>query len=168
MEVNELPVYDKSDNPTGCCPRFHPEAWDDKEIQFDNKLFVRASTVSLFHIPLNMSSVFSRTWGAIEQAHADRGAFLVLTQDESPWHADHLFCVDREIPGADMVRLTGNYLTRVFEGPYSGVPEWCKQMAHVVEAKGKHLEKLYYFYTTCPKCAKAYGHNYVVGFAQVV
>ena len=25
----------------------------------------------------------------------------------------------------------------------------------------------YFYYTTCPKCAKKHGHNYVVGFAQV-
>ena len=24
----------------------------------------------------------------------------------------------------------------------------------------------YFFYTTCPKCAKAYGENYVVGVAE--
>ncbi len=27
--------------------------------------------------------------------------------------------------------------------------------------------ELYFFYTTCPKCAKAYGKHYVVLFAQV-
>jgi hypothetical protein len=29
------------------------------------------------------------------------------------------------------------------------------------------LKKLYFSYTTCPACAKAYGKNYVVLFAQV-
>lgn len=33
--------------------------------------------------------------------------------------------------------------------------------------KGRTLEKLYFGYTTCPKCAKAYGKNYVVLFAKV-
>lgn len=36
-----------------------------------------------------------------------------------------------------------------------------------VAAKGRTLEKLYFGYTTCPKCAKAYGKNYVVLFAKV-
>jgi len=29
------------------------------------------------------------------------------------------------------------------------------------------LDKLYFGYTTCPSCAKAYGKNYVVLFAKV-
>jgi hypothetical protein len=29
------------------------------------------------------------------------------------------------------------------------------------------LETLYFFYTTCPKCAKHYGKNYVVAVAKV-
>jgi hypothetical protein len=41
-------------------------------------------------------------------------------------------------------------------------------MERHVAKKGRHLQKLYFFYTTCPKCAKVYGKNYVVGVAQVV
>lgn len=32
--------------------------------------------------------------------------------------------------------------------------------------EGLHLDTLYFFYTTCPRCAKAHGHNYVVGVAR--
>lgn len=33
--------------------------------------------------------------------------------------------------------------------------------------KGETPLRSYHFYTTCPKCAQAYGVNYVVGFEQV-
>jgi hypothetical protein len=33
--------------------------------------------------------------------------------------------------------------------------------------RGRTLETLYFFYTTCPKCAKHYGKNYVVGIAKL-
>ena len=66
-----------------------------------------------------------------------------------------------------MVRLSGNYLTRVFEGPYRDAPEWEKEMAAYVERRGKRAKKTYFFYTTCPKCAKAYGKNYVVAVTEV-
>jgi hypothetical protein len=36
-----------------------------------------------------------------------------------------------------------------------------------VASKQKAMQKLYFFYTTCPKCAKAYGKNYVVLLAQI-
>lgn len=167
MQINATPVFDKTDNPTGCCPRFKPEPWEDQELVFENKPFVRASTVSMFHVPLNMGSVFAKTWAAIEKAHADSGRFLVMSHDDSAWHAEHLFAVDHDVPGADMVHLTGTFLTNVFEGPYSEARTWSKEMESAVRHKGKRLDTLYFFYTTCPRCAKAYGHNYVVGIARV-
>ena len=167
MQVNALPAWDMSDNPTGCCPRFPPEGWDRQQIEFRDKPFVRASTVSLFHMPLNMGGVFARTHEAIQRAHAASKQFVVLSHDDSSWHAEHLFAVDQDVPGAEMVRLSGTFLTRVFEGPYAQMKQWCAELEQLAKDKGRTLETLYFFYTTCPKCAKAYGKNYVVGFAKV-
>jgi hypothetical protein len=167
MLPNQTPAFDASDNQTNCCPRFKPGPWQDQELEFDNKLFVKASTVSAFHMPLNMGSVFARTIAAIEAAHAAGGGLLVLSHDDSPWHAEHLFAVDKEVPGAEMVRLSGDFLTQVFEGPYKEAPAWAAKMAAHVKERGKHLDTLYFFYTTCPKCARYYGKNYVVGVAKV-
>jgi len=36
-----------------------------------------------------------------------------------------------------------------------------------VKRKGKVLQRMFFFYTTCPKCAKKWGKNYVVILAQV-
>ena len=78
---------------TGCCPQFDPEPWDEKELQWANKLF--------------------------------------------------------------------------FEGPYKNTGQWCKQMAEWVRSKGKTIKRYFMYYTTCPKCAKQYGKNYVVILAEV-
>lgn len=165
--INAVPAYDTSDNPTNCCPRFNPEPWDDQVLRFEQKPFVRASTISVFHMPLNMGSVFTRTWGAIREAHAENGSFLVLSHDESAWHGEHLFAVTKPVPGADMVSLSGEFLTKVFEGPYSHARQWCDEMKDYVSSVHRTLETLYFFYTTCPKCAKQYGKNYVVAVAKV-
>ena len=109
----------------------------------------------------------ARTIAAIETAHAAGGGLLVLSHDDSAWHAEHLFAVDKEVPGADMVRLSGDFLTHVFEGPYKEAPTWAATMAVYVKERGKHLDTMYFFYTTCPKCARHYGKNYVVGVAKV-
>lgn len=168
MEVNAIPAYDLTEYElTQCCSRFHPEHWDDQELHFEDFPFVRVSTVNLFHVPLNMGPVFTKTFKAISDAHAEIDGLLVMSHDDSPWHAEHLFAVDHDVPGADMVHLTGNFITRVFEGPYSDAKKWCEQMEWWVEGRGKTIDKLYFFYTTCPRCAKVYGKNYVVGIAQV-
>jgi hypothetical protein len=90
MNVNELPAYDASDNPTECCPRFDPTGWDEQDLHFAGKLFARARTRSLFHIPVNMSRVFNKTFAAIETAGARNDHdFIVLSRDVSPWASEH-------------------------------------------------------------------------------
>ena len=168
METNALPHYDASDNPTLCCPRFNPEGWDEQELHFKDKLFVKAETKSIFHIPLNMGSVFSKKLGTIEKAQAvDMDQFIVLTHDPSAWRSEHFFSVAKEVPGEEMVHMTGDFMTKVFEGPYKNAPKWEKEMEAFVENKGRQLKKTYFFYTTCPKCAKVYGKNYMVAVAEL-
>ena len=168
MDINMLPNYDMTDNPTGCGPRFDPQNWDGQELHFRNKQFVNATTRSIAHIPLNMGSVFRKTFRAIEGADAQSNSnFIVMSRDMSAWSAEHLFAVDKEIPGQDMVRVTGDFVTKVFEGPYKEVPHWCKELNESIRAQGKETRQTYFFYTTCPKCAKAYGKNYVVGVVQI-
>ena len=168
MELNQQPRYDAGDNPTGCCARFNPEGWDNQDLHFKDKPFVRVKTRSLMHIPLNMGPVFKKTFEAIEAADAqDLEQSLVLSRDLSPWSAEHYFAVTKDVPGQDMTPMTGDFKTKVFEGPYKDALEWQKMMLTQVEAQGHAAEAVYFFYTTCPKCAKAYGKNYVVGAAKL-
>ena len=168
MKTNTLPKYDMSDNPTNCCPKFNPEGWDKQDLHFEDKLFVKAKTRSFAHMPLNMGSVFSKIFAAIEKAGAtDDNNFIVLSYDPSAWTGEHYFSVTKDIPGREMVRMSGDYVTKVFEGPYKKLPEWEKDMKAFVKDKGKHAQKTYFFYTTCPKCAKSYGKNYSVAVSQI-
>jgi hypothetical protein len=77
------------------------------------------------------------------------------------------FSVSRDIEGEEMTALNGDYITKVFEGPYSHAKDWYSDMEGIARARGSEPKKIYFFYTTCPKCAKAYGKNYVVGVAEV-
>ncbi|MEA1990474.1 MAG: hydrolase [Pseudomonadota bacterium] len=157
-----------SDNPTNCCPRFKTEGWDGVELHFKDKLFVKAETIPLFHIPLNIGSVYPRTFKAIEDAGAlDENDYIVLSYDPSAWRGEHYFAVSKEVDGQHMVKLSGDYLTKVFEGPYKNAPKWEQQMQDWVVSQGKTSKKIYFFYTTCPKCAKFYGKSYVVAVAEV-
>ena len=45
--------------------------------------------------------------------------------------------------------------------------EWEKEMEVFVKGKGKQVKKTYFFYTTCPKCAKFYGKNYMVAVSEI-
>jgi hypothetical protein len=168
MQTNQLPAYDMSDSPTGCCPRFNSGIWDDQELHLKDKLFVKAETKSAMHIPLNMGRVFERVQKHLEDAKAyDPNGYVVLSDDSSPWKAQHYFAAAKPVPGEDMITLSGDFVTKVFEGPFRDASKWCDALTEHAREKGHDVKKIYYFYTTCPKCAKAYGKNYVVGIAQV-
>ncbi|MDP7151688.1 MAG: hypothetical protein QGI08_12520 [Paracoccaceae bacterium] len=168
MQINELPFYDTSENTTGCCPRFKPDGWDGQDIHFDKKRFVKAKTLSIAHIPLNFGKVFGRVQSAIDKARAGLGdGYFVLSHDPSAFRGEHYFAVSKDVPGEDMVDLSGDYLTKVFEGPFQDAGKWVAGMEQVAREAGKVPKKVLFFYTTCPKCAKTYGENFVVGFVQV-
>lgn len=168
MKTNETPFYDQSENTTGCCPKFNPEGWDEQTLHFENKKFVRAKTRSLMHVPMNMGSVFNRTFKAVQDAGAnDDDHALVLSRDLSAWSAEHLFSVAADVPDQQMVQLSGDYRTKVFEGPFPQAPKWKKAIEGELEQSGYDVDAVYFFYTTCPKCAKAYGKNYVIAVANV-
>ncbi len=154
-------------DPVECCPRFDPEPWDGQELQWQDKRFVKDRVTSLLRIPLNFGAVMKRNVSRIEAAGAKSEAMVVLSDENSLWGADVYIEATKDVPGAEMTSVSGTFLCKVFEGPYSSVGKWVKEMQAFVQSKGKAPQKLYFYYTTCPKCAKKYGKNYVVILAQV-
>jgi len=154
-------------NPEECCPRFDPEPWDGKELKWAGKPFVKDQVRSFLHIPLNFGAVMKRNVAAIEAADAGPQTMVVLSDEKSLWGADVYIEVTKDIPGINMASISGTFLCKVFEGPYRNMRKWIEEMRAFVQSKGKKPQKLYFFYTTCPKCAKKYGKNYVAILAQV-
>jgi len=156
-----------SDAVVDCCPRFDPGPWDEKELNWKDRKFVKDRVRSFLHIPLNFGSVMVRNMRKIEAEGARSDEAIVLSDENSLWGADVYIAVGKEIPGADNVTLSGVFLSKVFEGPYQHVPKWIRETKSFVVSQGKQIKKLFCYYTTCPKCAKKYGKNYVVILAQV-
>ncbi len=154
-----------------CCPPFDPATLDGKTHVWDNKLFFMESVPQVFHLPLPW--VLGRTIGRMwERAQAVKAApapedFLLLTYDRSPWRAEWYLAVTAPVPGTEPVRLSGTFVSRVFEGPYSSAPKWMRAMEEYAAARGERIRRQYFYYPTCPKCARMYGRNYAVAFAQV-
>jgi len=156
-------------NETGCCPKPNVKDWDENKVIWKNKKFIKDSTFCLLHIPLNMAQMMDRSWKKIQAADASPPTeeWMMLSYDPSPWKGEHYLSVTKNVPDASNVKISGTFLTKVFEGPFKEAPNWMKEMEAYVKDKGKKTKKMYFFYTTCPKCAKHYGKNYVVAFAQV-
>lgn len=162
-----LPKVDLTQSTTNCCPLINPADWEGKTFVFDGKLFVKASTRSFFHIPLNMGRVMAATQAKIDEANARAKEFIILSEEVSPWHANHYFAVSYDVPYLKVEKISGTFMTKVFEGPYKDAGKWYEQLIEYVKSQGMTPQKTYFFYTVCPKCAKTYGKNYVIGFEQV-
>ena len=161
----------KNDSETQCCPRFDPEPWHDKEMKWENKLFVKDTVVQFMHKPLieAFGRAVAEMWKRIEDAGAnpDIKDFIMLATESSPSEGELYIHVTKEVPNAENVRLSGTYITKVFDGPYSAAPKWIEEMTGHASQKGKTVKRHYLYYTTCPKCARTYGHNYTVAFAEI-
>ena len=150
-----------------CCTPFDPAPWDDKVLTWENKRFVKDRVISFLHIPLNFGAVIKRNVEAIESADAGIEPMVVLSDENSLWGADVYIEVSKDLPHAKMATISGTFISKVFEGPYQNMRKWIEEMQAFVAAEGKSLCKMCFYYTTCPKCAKKYGKNYVVILAQV-
>jgi hypothetical protein len=154
-----------------CCPRFDPAPWDNKTHEWDKKPFIKDSIPLVMHMPWppTVGKVMVRMWDAARKANATPADSdcLCLAYDPSPWRSEFFLAVTKEVPGAENMALSGTFISKVFEGPYRNVPKWMKQMDALLAEQNKKAIKHYFYYTTCPKCAKKYGKNYVVVFAQI-
>ncbi|MFH0770829.1 MAG: hydrolase [Candidatus Peregrinibacteria bacterium] len=159
-----LPPPEKPE--TGCCPRFDPAPWQDKEMTWSNKRFVKEHVRAFLRIPIGFGAVMKRVMEKIGAVQALAVPPLWLSDEKSWWGSDLYVAVTKDVPGAEMATFSGTMYTRVFEGPYYNAPLWARELTKFLRAKGKEPKKILYFYTTCPKCAKVYGKNYVVVIAQ--
>ena len=158
-------LYTESE--TGCCPRFDPKPWDKRTVIMKDKLFLKAHVISLFHIPLNFGSVITKKMEKVKAANALSKKPFMLSDENSMWGSDMYIAVDKEVPGEDMVKISGTFLTKVYEGAYKDISKWIANMGEYISSKNKTCQKMYFFYTTCPACAKYYGKNYVVLLAKI-
>ena len=158
-------------NEKECCPEFDPKPWDYMTHEWVDKSFIKKNLPQFLHMPLPF--MYARVLGKMWKSARDAGAapeikdFLLLAYDPSPWKSELHMSVTKEVADATNVKLSGTYLSKVFDGPYNAVPKWIKVMDKFVSGKGKKVRKYYFYFTTCPKCAKIYGKNYAVAFADV-
>jgi hypothetical protein len=150
-----------------CCPEFDPNPWDNKVIEWDNKKFIRDKVFTLFFMPVNFGSAMKRLNQKVEKAGAAMPDCLCLSDHTSKWNMDIYLAVDREIPDADNATLSGKYFSKVYEGPYRDTGKWTEDYKKEAKSRGFEIRKWYMWYTTCPKCAKKYGKNYVVNICKI-
>jgi hypothetical protein len=118
-------------------------------------------------MPMNFGKVMKRLDEKVRAAGATMPDNLGLSDHTSKWNMDVYLAVDKEVPNAENTTLSGKFYSKVYEGPFGDTEKWCKDYDKVALNKGYTINKCYLWYTTCPKCAKKYGKNYVVIVGKV-
>ena len=150
-----------------CCPKFNPAPWDGAEFEWNNKKFIKDKVFTLFYMPINFGGVMTRSVKKLNDAGTDILDGITLSDHTSKWNMNIYLATDRDIPNAENTTLSGKYISKVYEGSYKNMATWENDFKEYIKTKGKELNKTYMWYTTCPKCARKYGKNYVVFIGEI-
>ena len=153
--------------PTGCCPPFDPAPWDDLIIEWSEKLFIKDKVFCILNMPVNFGQVMTRIMTKAYKSGITVPDALCLSHHTSKWNMDVYLAVDKEMPDSENVKLSGKFYSRVYEGDFRKTGEWCVDFEKKAREKQITTGRMYMWYTTCPKCAKVYGKNYVAIIAEI-
>lgn len=137
-----------------CCLLFDPTPWDDKTMEWIDRKFIKDKVKTVFFMPLNFGTVMRRLDSKMRAAGASSPDNMSLSNHLSKWETDLYVAVDNAVPGADNVSISGKFYSKVYEGPFKDAGKWMEDFHATVKEKGFQMDKLYSWYTTCPKCAK--------------
>ncbi len=150
-----------------CCPKLKVSDWDDKMLNWQNKNFVVGKVRTFFYMPVNFGKVITKLINLVTAEGGELDQNLCLSDHLSTKQMNILLAVNKKINGVENITLTGKFYCKVYEGPFKDTGRWCANFEKVLASKKLTMEKMYMWYTTCPKCAKKYGHNYTVIIAKV-
>ena len=155
-----------------CCPEFEVSKWDKKREIWENRLFIKETMPTLFHMPFppTIGKKITKMYGQVEKAGAhlpDKADTLILFRDPSAFRSEIYYSVSKKVADSQNAELSGTFVSRVFDGKYNEVPKFIKEMDKYLKENGESAGDYYIHYAYCPLCAKKYGHNYVTLFAKI-
>jgi hypothetical protein len=154
-----------------CCPRFNPKKWNKIHHKWKDKLFIKESMPTFLHIPFPwiVGKKITRLCKMAENAKVELAPLdaLLLFHDSSAFRSEIYLSVKKTVKDAKNISVSSSFFSRVFEGSYSSVPKFMKQMNRELKEKNLFAKDYYIHYAYCPKCAKKYGNNYIVIFAEL-
>lgn len=155
-----------------CCPEFDVSKWDKKREVWENRMFIKETMPTLFHMPFppTIGKKITRMYKLVDKADAhltDKSDTLILFRDPSAFRSEIYYSVSKQVTDAQNSEISGTFVSRVFDGKYNEIPKFIKEMDRYLNESGESSKDYYIHYAYCPLCAKRYGHNYVTLFAKV-
>lgn len=150
-----------------CCPKINPNDWNDKIFQWQNKPFIKAKVRTFFYIPIGFGNTIRKLDKKLQANSLNFSEGVCLSDHTSKWNMDIYVTIDKEFKDDSISYFNGNFYCKMYEGDFKDTGKWCSDYDKTLKEKGLKNKKIFMWYTTCPKCAKKYGKNYVGIFSEI-
>lgn len=135
-------------------------------------MFIKEIIPTLFHVPFPpmIGQKITKMFNHAEKLNAyldNKEDTLILFADPSAFKSEIYLTVKNHIDNENNVTLSGTFISKVFDGGYNNIPKYIKQIEQYLNTINKKAKKYYIHYAYCPKCAKKFGHNYMIFFAEI-
>jgi hypothetical protein len=93
--------------------------------------------------------------------------FMILSDCTSPWYSNvYVSVATANVEGVTVEKISGDFLAKAFEGDYSNIGKWVKEVEKLLPAVRESIDekkdsvekckgaKFYFYYPTCPKSKK--------------
>jgi len=154
------------DGDKSCCPEFNPKKWDNKKVTWKGKLFLKDKVFSFFGIPLNFDSVIEGNIKKLKESNATPKEGVILSEEKSLFSNNIYISTKKALPKSKDVKVTGTFLTKVFEGSKSK-KQCVKEMKEYLALEKQELKNMYFYYPICSNCSKKYGTEHIILFAEI-
>jgi hypothetical protein len=152
---------------TECCKIISSAEWDQKEIVWRDKPFLKSRYFAFLHVPVNIGKKITEGMKKIEETGL-QAEQMVLSKNDGWFGADILIPIKTKTDTFEMEMITGRFFTRLFDGHYGDMRKWIRETGDWCREKGFEPEEYIFWYATCPKCAKKRSDKaQVVVFAKV-
>lgn len=151
------------------CPKIDIEEWRDREVSLAGHRFLATPTPLFFHVPRRLYQDVQAIQERIAAGEA-RGISGPLILHRDGWFSGELLVsIDPESPPRADVRAFDNlFYSRVvdkpgFEGALREMPRFYRDLAG---AGVGHIEAMYFWYLSCPKCLVERGAGQTILMAR--
>jgi len=148
-----------------CCQSFDPKEWDKKNFKWKKKRFVKSKAFCFLGNPIGYKKAVVEILKKVRAVSANVPNLMCLSEDIKKWNMDILMAVDRDIPDSLMVELSGEFVSRVYEGELKKKKIWDSDFQEYVSSKKVKIDKIFRWFVTCGKCSRRFKKNYVVYIA---
>lgn len=151
-----------------CCPRLEKKEWDKKvHVWKNNVFFYKKHYPAAFYMPIGFGKAVMQSINLLQGKGQFATPPLMVCRNETMWGGDIYVKVKKADPKLPTEKISGKFVSMLFEGDYKNVGTWRKQLEDYCKSKNYAVKEIISHYATCPRCAKEHGGTQTVLFARI-